>query len=128
MAGVGGAARFLNEEPWSTVTASEAALLARLEDGLRAVPGVTLYGPENAEGRAPTTVFNVGERAPLAVAEELARRRIAVWSGDNYACELIDALGLRDRGGVVRAGIVRHTNAADVDALIAAIGEIAADS
>jgi len=116
----------MNEEPYSAVTASEAALLARLEEGQRAVPGVTVYGPPNAEGRAPTTIFNVGERAPLEVAEALAQRRIAVWSGDNYACELIDALGLRDRGGVVRAGVVRHTNADEVDALIAAVEDIAA--
>jgi selenocysteine lyase/cysteine desulfurase len=126
MAGVDGAARFMNEEPWNAVTASEAALLTRLEDGLRAIPGVTVYGLENAEGRAPTTIFNVGDRVPLSVAEELGRRRIAVWSGDNYACELIDALGLRERGGVVRAGIVRYTSRDDVDALVAAVGQIAA--
>jgi cysteine desulfurase family protein (TIGR01976 family) len=128
MAGVGGAAKFMNEQPWPAVTASEAALLERLEHGLRAVPGVTVYGPPNAEGRAPTTIFNVGERVALSVAEELGRRRIAVWSGDNYACELIDALGLRARGGVVRAGVVRHTNEDDVDALLAAIAEIAGTS
>jgi selenocysteine lyase/cysteine desulfurase len=125
MAGVGGAARFMNEEPFATVTAQEAELLQRLEDGLRAIPGVTVYGPRAAEGRAPTTIFNVGEHAPLEVAATLARRRIAVWSGDNYACELIDALGLRERGGVVRAGVVRHTNTDDVDALVGAVGEIA---
>jgi cysteine desulfurase family protein (TIGR01976 family) len=128
MAGVGGAARFMNEQPWPAVTASEAALLARLEDGLRAVPGVTLYAPANAEGRAPTTIFNVGGRDPGEVAAELARRRIAAWSGDNYACELIDAFGLRERGGVVRAGIVRYTSTEDVDALVAAVEEIAATS
>jgi selenocysteine lyase/cysteine desulfurase len=85
-----------------------------------------LYAPENAEGRAPTTIFNVGDRDPGEVAGELARRRIAAWSGDNYACELIDALGLRSRGGVVRAGVVRYTRADDVDALVAAVEEIAA--
>jgi selenocysteine lyase/cysteine desulfurase len=125
MAGVGGAARFMSQQPWNDVRADEAALLARLEDGLRTIPGVTVYGPPNAEGRAPTTIFNVGERAPLEVATELARRRIAVWSGDNYACELIDALGLRARGGVVRAGIVRYTSAGEIDAVLAAVGEIA---
>jgi selenocysteine lyase/cysteine desulfurase len=61
---------------------------------------------------------------PAAVAAALAARRIAVWSGDNYACELIDALGLRAGGGVVRAGVVRHTTVADVDALVSAVAEI----
>jgi selenocysteine lyase/cysteine desulfurase len=58
------------------------------------------------------------------VASALADRRIAVWSGDNYACELIDALGLRARGGAVRAGIVRSTTADDVDALTDAVSEL----
>jgi selenocysteine lyase/cysteine desulfurase len=58
------------------------------------------------------------------VAAALAERRIAVWSGDNYACELIDALGLRATGGIVRAGIVRHTDSADVDALLTAVREL----
>jgi selenocysteine lyase/cysteine desulfurase len=88
---------------------------------------VTLYGPAPAAPgeRAPTTIFNVGDLAPNAVAAMLAERRIAVWSGDNYACELVDALGLRERGGVVRAGVVRHTTADDVDALVAAVTDIA---
>ena len=125
IAGVGGAARFMNEEPFTRVTAAEAALLARMEDGLRAIPGVTVYSPRSAEGRAPTTIFNVTGRTPDAVAGALAQRRIAVWSGDNYACELVDALGVREGGGVVRAGVVRHTTADDVDALLEAMREIA---
>jgi hypothetical protein len=34
---------------------------------------------------------------------------------------LIDALGLRAKGGAVRAGVVRHTSTEDVDALLAAV-------
>jgi selenocysteine lyase/cysteine desulfurase len=107
------------------VRVGEGALLQRLEAGLRATPGVTVHAPETAEGRAPTTIFNVGARSPAEVSERLAERRVAVWSGDNYACELVDALGLRARGGAVRAGIVRYTTEADVDALLAAVGELA---
>jgi cysteine desulfurase family protein (TIGR01976 family) len=124
IAGVGGAADFMAEQPWGDVIATEAALFARLEDGLRAIPGVTGHAPESGEGRAPTTIFNLDGRDPDWVANELAQRRIAVWSGDNYACELIDALGLRERGGAVRAGIVRYTTTDDVDALLTAVREL----
>jgi selenocysteine lyase/cysteine desulfurase len=124
IAGIGGAAEFLAEHGWDAVTAAETALLERLESGLRALPGVVVHAPESAEGRAPTTVFNVDGRDPEAVAAALAERRIAVWSGDNYACELVDALGLRERGGAVRAGIVRHTTSDDVDALLAALADV----
>jgi cysteine desulfurase family protein (TIGR01976 family) len=127
IAGTGGAAAFMLEQPWPAVMDAEAALLRRLEDGLRSIRGVTSYGPARAARgeRAPTTIFNVGDLAPSAVAAMLAERRIAVWSGDNYACELVDALGLRARGGVVRAGVVRHTTVDDVDALLAAVTDIA---
>jgi selenocysteine lyase/cysteine desulfurase len=66
-------------------------------------------------------VFSLAGRRPEAVAEALAKERIAAWSGDNYACELVDSLGMREAGGVVRAGVVRYTNEADVDALLDAV-------
>jgi selenocysteine lyase/cysteine desulfurase len=74
--------------------------------------------------RAPTVVFTVAGHTPEQVDQHLASRRIAVWHGDNYACELVDALGLRASGGVVRAGVVRYTTADDVAALLAAVAEL----
>ena len=124
IAGIGGAAAFLAEHGWDDVMAAETALLERMEHGLRSIAGVTVHAPVSAEGRAPTTIFNLDGRDPRWVAEALAERRVAVWSGDNYACELIDALGLREQGGAVRAGVVRHTTVDDVDALLAAVGEL----
>lgn len=125
IAGVGGAADFMLEYPVHEVLREEAALLARLEAGLRAVPGVVVHTPLSAEGRAPTTIFNVTGHSPDQVAQRLAERKIAAWSGDNYACELIDALGLRANGGAVRAGVVRHTTVDDIDALVGAVSELA---
>jgi cysteine desulfurase family protein (TIGR01976 family) len=125
IAGIGGAASFMAEHGWDVVAATEVGLLERMENGLRAIPGVTVHAPKATPGRAPTTIFNVEGRDPDSIAEALARRRIAVWSGDNYACELIDALGLRSRGGAIRAGVVRHTTADDIDALLAALSELA---
>jgi cysteine desulfurase family protein (TIGR01976 family) len=128
IAGIGGAAAFMAEHEWDDVAAGEAALLARLEDGLRAMPEVTVHAPLETAGRAPTTIFNVDGVEPSAVAQALADRSIAVWSGDNYASELIDALGLRARGGAVRAGIVRHTTEADIDALLDALPSVLAST
>jgi selenocysteine lyase/cysteine desulfurase len=128
IAGIGGAAAFMAEHAWDDVIEGEGALLARLEDGLRSIADVTVHAPLTTEGRAPTTIFNVEGRAPSDVARALAEQRVAVWSGDNYACELIDALGLRERGGAVRAGIVRHTTEADVDALLTAVERVLAST
>ena len=124
IAGIGGAAAFMAEQPWDAVTAAETALLARLEAGLRAIAGVTVHAPTAASGRAPTTIFSVAGQSPESIATALAERRIAVWSGDNYACELIDALGLRAQGGVVRAGVVRHTTTDDIDTFLALLATV----
>ncbi len=124
IAGIGGAADYMLETPIDSVLTAESMLLERLETGLRALDGVTVHAPTSAEGRAPTTIFNVEGVHPDTVAQQLAARRIAVWSGDNYACELIDAMGLRSNGGAVRAGIVRYTTETDVDALIDAVSAI----
>ena len=101
----------------------ETGLFARLLGGLDAMEHVTSYG--RAARRAPTAFFTVAGQTPRQVAEHLAARRVNVWNGDNYAWELVGALGLRDAGGAVRAGLVHYNDQADVDRLLAAVAELA---
>ena len=126
VAGILGAAEFMLEDPLADVAATETAALGRLQSGLEAIDGVTVHGPgfDPLTERAPTVIFSVAGRRPDEVARHLAGERIAVWSGDNYACDLIDALGLRPAGGAVRAGIVRYTDDSDIDALLDAVGRL----
>ena len=107
----------------AAVEGYETRLFARLLDGLGTMEHVTLYG--RADRRAPTAFFTVAGHSPRQVAEHLAVRQVNVWHGDNYAWELAGALGLRDSGGAVRAGLVHYNDEADVDRLLAAVGELA---
>ncbi len=125
LAGVIGAAAFLAETNSPETLAHEAGLLERLERGLAALDGVDLYAPTAGTERAPTLIFNVADRAPAEVAAALARHRVAVWHGHSYALELIDALGLTDRGGAVRASIVRYNDADDIDRLLDSVAAVA---
>jgi selenocysteine lyase/cysteine desulfurase len=75
------------------------------------------------DGRVPTFAFNVAGRSPRFVAEQLAERDIAVWDGDYYAVEVMQRLGLA-AGGAVRAGFVHYNSAAEVDRLLAALGDL----
>ena len=118
LAGVVGAAAFLTETPRAAVIAHEAALLQRLEGGLAALPGVTVHAPSTGDERAPTSIFTVDGHHPDAVAAALATARVAVWHGHSYALELIDALGLTEAGGAVRASIVRYNDESDIDRLL----------
>jgi cysteine desulfurase family protein (TIGR01976 family) len=101
----------------------EQGLFETLADGLAGLPGVTLYG--KAHSRTPTAFFTVAGRTPAEVAAHLASRKINVWHGDNFAWEVTAALGIRDAGSAVRAGLVHYNDRADVDRLLAAVAELA---
>ena len=124
LAGITAAAEFMMETPLADEAERETRLLARLQEGLHEISGVTVHAPSVTPDRAPTVIFTVAGHSPEQVDRYLASRKIAVWHGDNYACELIDALGLRATGGAVRAGIVRYTTESDVDALLVALMEL----
>ena len=104
------------------VEAYEMKLFGRMLDGLSAMGHVTLYG--KAAHRAPTAYFNVAGRKPGEVAAALAARGINVWSGNNYAVELVRVLGLHS-GGAVRAGLVHYNDESDVERLLSAVAGLA---
>ncbi|MGI5232219.1 cysteine desulfurase-like protein [Actinoallomurus sp. CA-142502] len=106
----------------TAVEAHEQAELAHLLDGLAALPGVRLIGAPRR--RTATVYFTVDGHTPRAVAEHLASRRVNVWNGHNYAWELTAALGIRDQGGAVRAGLVHYNDRSDVERLLAAVSEL----
>jgi cysteine desulfurase family protein (TIGR01976 family) len=100
----------------------EQRLFAGLLDGLDAMRHVTTYG--KAARRTATAYFTVAGMTPRQVAEHLASREVNVWNGDNYAWELTGALGIRDSGCAVRAGLVHYNDDSDVSRLLAAVTEL----
>jgi selenocysteine lyase/cysteine desulfurase len=102
--------------------AHELELFQTLVDGLAAMPAVTTYGA--AQRRTATAYFTVAGHTPRAVAEHLAAHRINVWNGHNYAWELTAALGIRDAGSAVRAGLVHYNDAQDVERVLSALARL----
>jgi cysteine desulfurase family protein (TIGR01976 family) len=103
--------------------AHELELFGVLLDGLEAMGHVSVYG--KAARRTATAYFTVAGLSPQAVAERLAARKVNVWNGHNYAWELTGALGIRDAGGAVRAGLVHYNDRADVDRLLDGVAGLA---
>ena len=100
----------------------ERAELDHLLKALTALPRVHLIG---APARRTATVYlRVTGHTPRQVAEHLARRRINVWDGHCYAWEVTAALGVRDDGSAVRAGLVHYNDRSDTDRLVAALAEL----
>jgi cysteine desulfurase family protein (TIGR01976 family) len=112
-----------------TIAAHERSLARRMLDGLAAIPGVRVWGiadPARLEARTPTFALTLDRISPADAAGELAQAGIFAWSGDFYARALIERLGLHERGGVLRLGLVHYSTAAEIDRTLEALQRIAA--
>ena len=103
----------------------EAPLAAKLRHALYEIPGVTVYGPAEGEERTPTVAFTMEGHAPEDVTKVFGDRGINSWHGDFYAIETVAALGLADRGGLIRLGLAPYCTEYDIDRTIATVREIA---
>ena len=126
LAGIEATARFLLEEGMDRIEEAETALFAPLLEGLLATPGVTVYGVHGLEGRTPTAAFTVAGHSPAEVCKAFGAERIAAWDGHNYAVGVVETLGLAESGGLVRVGISRYNEPADVEHLLAVVRRLAA--
>jgi cysteine desulfurase family protein (TIGR01976 family) len=109
---------------WERIHHHESGLLATLLSGLAELHGVRVHGPPRGAPRTATVSFTLaGLRADEVVAA-LAERGIFSWSGDFYASTVVDRLGLRERGGLVRVGLAPYTAPEDVTRLLEALVEI----
>src|SRR5579883_815898 len=107
----------------------ERALLTRLLDGLRAIPAAKVFGitdPARFHERCSTISLRIGEHHPTEIARFLGDRGLFTWDGNFYALSLSDRLGLEEKGGVLRIGLVHYNTAGEVDRLLAALHEFAA--
>jgi len=95
-------------------------LLERLWQGLAAVPGVRLYGPEPGSPRTPTVAFTVDGQSSEDVARALGREGLFVSNGDFYATTVVSRLGVGE-GGLLRAGCACYKTEEEVDRLIAGV-------
>ena len=64
--------------------------------------------------------------SPDQAAEHLAGDGIQVWSGDFYAPNAIDALGLTEQGGVLRTGLMSYNTTDEVKRLLTSLTQLAA--
>jgi selenocysteine lyase/cysteine desulfurase len=110
------------------IAAHEEALSARLLAGLRDFPGVRIIGdptPSRAS-RVPTISFVSGRLPSSAIPPRVDPHNIGIRFGDFYARRLIDALGLREKEGVVRVSMVHYNTLAEVDRLLGVLSDILA--
>ena len=124
IAGLSAAVDFLRETGIENIHRHETALMRRFYEGVRAVPGVTVYGDFDRE-RAPIVTLNVGDMDSGEVSDILMEDfGIAVRSGAHCAPRMHAALGTTVQGAV-RFSFEYFNTAAEADTAVRAIRSIA---
>ena len=111
----------------STVT-HETAIIWRLIEGLKSIPGTRIYGitdPQRSAERCSTLSLRIGNHHPTAIATFLGERGIFAWDGNYYALNLSERLGVESQGGMLRIGLVHYNTTEEVDRLLTALREFA---
>jgi len=105
------------------IASHEEALASRLLAGLRELPGIRIIGDPspNRASRVPTISFVSDRHLSSAIPPRVDPHKIGIRFGDFYARRLIDALGLREKEGVVRVSMVHYNTLDEVDRLLAAL-------
>ncbi len=123
LAGLGGPEgdrRARLEVGMAALEAHEDRLRERIEDGVRALPGVTVWS--RAARRTPTLLLTFEGRDAADAYRFLAGRGVNAPAGSFYAIEASRHLGLGDAGGL-RVGLAPYNDDEDVDRLLAGLGE-----
>jgi selenocysteine lyase/cysteine desulfurase len=106
----------------------ETALLARLIEGLLAIPKLRFFGisdPNRFHERCSTVSIRIADHHPTEIAKFLGDRGIFTWDGNYYALNLTERLGVEKLGGLLRIGLVHYNDPEEVDRLVSALREFA---
>lgn len=126
IAGLSAAIDWLNEVGVARIQSKEAALTRRFYEGVRAVPGVTVYGDFSGD-HAAIVSLNIRDYDSGAVSDALSEDYgIATRPGAHCAPRMHDALGTKEQGAV-RFSFSWFNTEEEVDTAIRAVGELAAD-
>lgn len=105
----------------------ERRLVERLIKGLLEIPGLTLYGiaePSRFDRRTPTVAVRVEGHTPAELATKLGDHGIFTWEGNYYAINLTERLGVEDKGGMLRIGLVHYNTIEEVERLLEELNRI----
>jgi len=123
----GGDRRSRLVEAMARIRQYEKGLARRFLEGLAARPRYRVHGVkalDRLDDRVPTFGITCADHPASDLAEHLARHEVFAWAGHFYAVELIERLGLRDAGGVLRVGLVHYNTADEVDYLLAVLDRL----
>lgn len=99
----------------------EEELMEYMENAIKSLPGVTLYG--HATHRTPTIYFSFAGHNSSDIYMALAAKKVNLPAHNFYALEVSRKLGLGD-AGALRAGLAPYSTRNDVDRLVSGLQAI----
>ena len=111
------AVRYLDGLGMARVRSHELALLEAAEASVRALPGVTVYGPPPAQ-RSGVLSFSLADVHPHDLATILDQHGVCIRAGHHCAQPLMRRLGV---SATARASFYVYSDGSDVDALVGAL-------
>lgn len=118
----GAAVEYLEALGMEDVRAHDIEVTAYALQELSTVPGVTIYGPLNAEERVGVVSFNLGDVHPHDLSQVLDHYGVAIRAGHHCAQPLMRRL---DCVATARASFYLYNTKAEVDVLVEAVREAA---
>lgn len=125
LAGLAAGAAWLEERTPAALRSHELTLIEALLEGLRGIPGLTLYGPDDPLERVGVVSFRLESFDPHELAGLLDLRfGIQVRSGVHCAPRMHAAIGTLELGGTVRISTGPFNTLEDVEYVAAALREL----
>lgn len=112
---------------FDAAVAYERNLTARLIEGLLQFAGVRIAGisdPSRFNARVPTVSFTCERLKPSEIARALGKQNIFVWSGHNFALEVVRQLGIDETEGVVRIGLAHYNTGQEVERVLDVLSRV----
>ena len=124
IAGLGGALNYLSEIGTEAIIKTERSLIKRLEDQIRDLPNIHLYGNPDSSQRVGILSFNMGDEDSAYVADWLfEEEEIAVRSGAHCAPLMHETLGTKMQGAV-RISVSHKNTEEEIDRTAKAIKKL----
>ena len=128
LAGLDAALDYIEQEGKTRLREKELFLARKFYEGVRCLPGVTVYGDWSAPERCPIVTLNIGDYDSGEVSDELAERfSIATRPGAHCAPRLHTALGTAEQGAVRFSWSCMNTEE-ETEAAIAAVRTLAEEA
>lgn len=119
--GMGAAVDFLTDVGVDSIVEHERVLMEYAMDRVRAVPGITVYGPESLDERSAVISFTLGDAHPHDISTILDAEGVAVRAGHHCAQLVMKHFEV---AATARASFYLYNTTDDVDRLVEGLGKV----